>query len=58
LTCTITELEHHNNNIIEKNWYMKSLRKAVFLIMEIPPEIQMFGRRKNPKESCNPSWIM
>ena len=33
VTCTITELEHHDHNIIEKNRYIKSMRKAVFRIM-------------------------
>ena len=34
-TCTIIELEHHDNNIIEKNSYMKSMQKAVYQIMEV-----------------------
>ena len=31
----ITELEHHDNNIIEKNRYIKSMRKVIFRIMEV-----------------------
>ena len=33
LTCIITELEYYDNNIIEKNRYIKSMRKVVFRIM-------------------------
>ena len=33
LTCIITELEYYDNNIIKKNRYIKSMRKAVFSIM-------------------------
>ena len=35
VTCTITELEHYDNNIISRNRYIKSMRKAVFRIMEV-----------------------
>jgi hypothetical protein len=35
VTCTITELEHYDNNIIEKNIYINRMRKAVFRIMEV-----------------------
>ena len=35
LTRTITELEHHDDNIIEKNRYIKSMRKVVFQIVEV-----------------------
>ena len=35
LTRAITEPEHYDNNIIEKNRYIKSMRKAVFQIMEV-----------------------
>ena len=33
-TCTIIELEHYDNNIIEKNRYMESMQKAVYQIIE------------------------
>ena len=35
LTRAITELEHHDVNIISKNRYIKSMRKAVVQIMEV-----------------------
>lgn len=35
VTRAITELEHHDVNIISKNRYMKSMRKAVFQNMEV-----------------------
>ena len=35
LTRAITELEHHDNNIIEKNRYIMSMRKVVFRIKEV-----------------------
>ena len=33
LICIITDLEYYDNNIIEKNRYIKSMRKVVFRIM-------------------------
>jgi hypothetical protein len=35
LTCTIIELEHYDNNIIEKNRYMESMQIAVYQIIEV-----------------------
>ena len=36
MTRAITELEHHDNsNIIEKNRYIKSMRKVIFQVMEV-----------------------
>ncbi|SJK84824.1 hypothetical protein CPM_0989 [Cuniculiplasma divulgatum] len=35
LTCTITELEQYDNNIMEKNRYMDSMGKAIYRIMGV-----------------------
>jgi hypothetical protein len=35
LTCTITELKHHDVNTISGTRYIKSMRKAVFEITEV-----------------------
>ncbi|MCI2411923.1 hypothetical protein [Cuniculiplasma divulgatum] len=35
MTCTITELEQYDNNIMEKNRYMDSMGKAIYRIMGV-----------------------
>ena len=35
VTFTIIELEHYDNNIIEKNRYMESMQIAVYQIIEV-----------------------
>ena len=44
MTCTITELEHYDNNITEKNRYIKSMRKAVAIrIICFIPVVKKYG---------------